>query len=67
MDELNVQNEADVISQNGPRRTNESPFWHKIFYFDSIVLDNLICTAYAFLCLDPHSIDFRFLIFLPWI
>ena len=59
MDELNVQNEADVISQIRPGSTNESPFWHKIFYFDSFVLQNLICTAHDFFCLDPHCIAFE--------
>ena len=59
MDELNVQSEADVINQIMPGRTSESPFWHKIFYFDSIVLQNLICTAYDFLCLDTHCIAFH--------
>ena len=49
-----------MISQIRPAgSTNESPFWHKIFYFDLFVLQNLICTAYDFLCLDPHCISFQ--------
>ena len=52
-----------MISQMRPGSTNESLFWHKIFYFDSFVLQNLICTAYDFLCLDPHCIAFQILYF----
>ena len=52
-----------MISQIRPGSTNESLFWHKIFYFDSFVLQNLICTAYDFLCLDPHCIAFKILYF----
>ena len=48
-----------MISQIRPDSINESPFWHKIFYFDSFVLQNLICTGYDFLCLDPHCITFQ--------
>ena len=48
-----------MISQIRPGSTNESLFWHKIFYFDSFVLQNLICTAYDFLCLDVHCITFQ--------
>ena len=51
-----------MISQIRPGRTNESLFWHnykKIFYFDSFVLKNLICTAYDFLCLNLHCITFQ--------
>ena len=59
MDELNVQNDADVINQIRPGSTNESHFSHKIFYFDSIVFQNLICTAYDFFCLEPHCIAFQ--------
>ena len=51
-----------MISQRRAGSTNESLFWYnykKIFYFDSFVLRNLICTAYDFLCLDPHCIAFQ--------
>ena len=51
-----------MISQIRPGSTNESLLWHnykKIFYFDSFVLQNLICTAYHFLCLKPHYIAFQ--------
>ena len=51
-----------MISQKRPGSTNESLFWqnhNKIYYFDSFVLQNLICTAYDFLCLDPHCIAFK--------
>ena len=48
-----------MISQIRPGSTNESPFWHKIFNFDSFVLQNLICSAYDFLCLDLHCITFQ--------
>ena len=51
-----------MISQIRPGSTNESLFWHnhkKIYYFDSFVLQNLICTAYGFLCLDLHYITFQ--------
>ena len=48
-----------MISQIRPGNTNESDFWQKIFYFDSFVLQNLICTAYDFLCLDLHCITFQ--------
>ena len=48
-----------TISQIRPGSTNESPLWHKIFYFDSIVLQNLICIAYDFLYLDLHCITFQ--------
>ena len=51
-----------MISQKRPGSTNESLFWQnhrKIYYFDSFVLQNLICTAYDFLCLDPHCIAFQ--------
>ena len=61
MDELNVQNEAYDQSDKAWQH-NESLFWHnykKIFYFDSFVLKNLICTAYDFLCLNLHCITFQ--------
>ena len=51
-----------MISQIRPGSTNESLFWHnykKIFYFDSFVLQNLICIAYDFLCLNLHCITFQ--------
>ena len=51
-----------MISQIRPGSTNESLFWHnykKIFYSDSFVLKNLICTAYEFLCLNLHCITFQ--------
>ena len=51
-----------MIGQIRPGSTNESLFWHnykKIFYFDSFVLQNLICTAYDFLCLNLHCITFQ--------
>ena len=51
-----------MISQIRPGSTNESLFWHKykkLFYFDSFVLQNLISTAYDFLCFDPHCIAFQ--------
>ena len=51
-----------MISQIRPCSTNESLFWHnqkKIFYFNSFVLQNLICTAYDFLCLYLHCITFQ--------
>ena len=50
-----------VISQIWPGSTIES-FLHnykKIYYFDSFVLQNLICTAYDFLCLNLHCITFQ--------
>ena len=47
-----------MIGQIRPGSTNESLFWHKIFYFDSFVLQNLICTAYDFLCLDSPLYSF---------
>ena len=48
-----------MISQIRPGSKNESTFWHKIFYFDSIAFQNLICIAYDFLCLDLHCITFQ--------
>ena len=51
-----------MISQIRLGSTNESLFWHnhkKIYYFDSFVLQNLICTAYDFLCLNLHCITFQ--------
>ena len=48
-----------MISQIKPGITNESPFWYKIFNFDSFVLQNLICSAYDFLCLNLHCIAFQ--------
>ena len=48
-----------MISQIRPGSTNESPFWHKIFYFDSFVLQNLTSNAYDYLCLNLHCITFR--------
>ena len=59
-----------MINQIKPGSTNESPFWHKIFYFDSFVLKNLICTkpqlhwvgfkSYDFsVMLDLHCITFQ--------
>ena len=48
-----------MISQIRPGSTDESPFWHKIFYFDMFVLQNFICSAYDFLCLDPYYIAFQ--------
>ena len=51
-----------MISQKRPGSTNESLFLQnhkKIYYFDSFVLQNLICTAYDFLCLNPHCIAFQ--------
>ena len=51
----------NMISQIRPGSTIES-FWHnykKIYYFDSFVLQNLICTAYDFLCLNMHCITFQ--------
>ena len=61
MDEVSVQNE--VYDQSDKAfGTNESLFWHnqkKILYFNSFVLQNLICTAYDFLCLDLHCITLQ--------
>ena len=51
-----------MISQKRPDSTNETLSWHKIFYFDSIVLHNLICTAYDFLM--PGSALYNFSNFL---
>ena len=48
-----------MISKIRPGSTNESSFWHKIFYFDSFVLENLIFIAYDFLWLDLHCITFK--------
>ena len=51
-----------MISQKRPGSRNESLFCHnykKIFYFDSFVLQNLICTAYDLLCLNLHCITFK--------
>ena len=51
-----------MIRQIRPGSRNESLFCHnykKIFYFDSFVLQNLICTAYDFLCLNLHCITFQ--------
>ena len=48
-----------MISEMRRGSTNESPFWHKIFNFDSLVLQNLISSAYDFLCLDLHCIAFQ--------
>ena len=51
-----------IISQIKPGSTNESLFCHnhkKIYYFDSFVLQNLICNAYDFLCLYLHCIAFQ--------
>ena len=51
-----------MIRQIRPGSRNESLFWQshkKIYYFDSFVLQNLICTAYDFLCLNPHCIAFQ--------
>ena len=51
-----------MISQIRLGSTNESLFWHnhkKIYYFDSFVLQNLICTAYDFLCLNLNCITFQ--------
>ena len=51
-----------MISQKRPGSRNESLFWQnhkKIFYFGSFVLQNLICTAYDFLCLNLHCITFQ--------
>ena len=47
-----------MISQIKPGSTNESPFWHKIFNFDSFVLQNLICSAYDFFM--PRSALYSF-------
>ena len=54
-----------MISQIKPGSTNESPFWHKIFNFDSFALQNLICSAYDFLCLDLHCIAFQIFFIFP--
>ena len=57
-----------MINEMRTGSTNESPFWHKIFYVDSFVLQNLICiakphlhciTTVWLLCLDPHCIAFK--------
>ena len=48
-----------MISQIRPRSINESPFWHKVFYFDSFVLQNLICTVYYFLCFNMLCITLQ--------
>ena len=51
-----------MISQIRLGSRNESLFWHnhkKIYYFDSFVLQNLICTAYDFLCLNLNCITFQ--------
>ena len=51
-----------MISQIRPGSTIESIFWHnykKIYYFDSFVLQNRICTGYDFLCLNLHCITFQ--------
>ena len=50
-----------MISQIRPGSRNESLFGiiTKIFYFDSSLPQNLICTAYDFLCLDVHCITFQ--------
>ena len=51
-----------MIRQIRPGSTNESLFCHnqkKIFYFNSFVLQNLICTAYDFLCLYLHCTTFQ--------
>ena len=53
-----------MISQIRPGSTNESAFWYKIFNFDSFVLQNLICSAHDFLCLDLHCIAFQ-IFFIP--
>ena len=45
-----------MISEMRRGSTNESPFWHKIFYVDSFVLHTPL---YDFLCLDPHCIAFQ--------
>ena len=53
-----------MISQIRPGSTNESLSWHnykKMLYFDSFVLQNLICTAYYFL---PQSALYNFSDFL---
>ena len=51
-----------MLIQIRPGSTNESIIWHnykKIFYFDSFVLQNLICNAYDFLCLNLCCITFQ--------
>ena len=53
-----------MIRQIRPGSRNESLFWHnykKIFYFDSFVLQNLICTGYDFM---PQSALYKFSDFL---
>ena len=55
-----------MIRQIRPGSRNESYFLVillKKYYFDSFVKQNLICTAYDFLCLDPHCIAFQILYF----
>ena len=51
-----------MISEMRRGSTNKSPFWHKIFYVDSFVLQNLFALhtpLYDFFCLDPHCIAFQ--------
>ena len=50
-----------MISQIRPGSTMSHFFGiiTRIFYFDSFVLKNLICTAYDFLCLNLHCITFQ--------
>ena len=48
-----------MISKIRSGSTNESSFWHKIFYFNSFVLQNLICTVFEFLYLALHCIAFQ--------
>ena len=58
MDEVSGQNEAyDQLDKAWQHKC--VTFWHKIFYFDSFVLQNFICTAYDFLCLYLHCITFQ--------
>ena len=48
-----------MISQIRPGSTNDSIYWDnykKIYYFYSFLLQNLICTAYDFLCFNLHFI-----------
>ena len=52
-----------MISQIRPGSTNESLFWHKIFYFDSYAVQMRFCNTNDFLCLDPHCIAFQILYF----
>ena len=58
IDQLNVQNEAYDQSDKAWQHKWVT-FWHKIYYIDSFVLQNLICSSYDFLCFNPHYIAFK--------